>query len=69
MTMGPGKYDDLCTTVREDTAADAVILIVLRGNLGSSFCVQALGDSVPELPVLLEHLAAAIRQDAAEVKH
>lgn len=64
MPLGPGKYDDLCTKVREDTAADAVVLIVLGGNLGSGFSVQALGEPLSELPILLEHLAKQIRAEA-----
>jgi len=64
MSIGPGKYDDLCTKVREDTAADAVVLIVLRGNLGSGFSVQALGEPLSELPAILEFMAKQIRAAA-----
>ncbi len=42
MTVGPGKYDDLCTYVREQANAEAVILIVLGGNKGSGFSCQAI---------------------------
>lgn len=40
MPLGPGKYDPLCTMVREATRAEAVILGVF-GPEGVGFSVQA----------------------------
>jgi hypothetical protein len=42
MPVGPGKYDDLATLVRETTNAQAVVLIIVEGDRGSGFSVQAL---------------------------
>jgi hypothetical protein len=39
--MGPGKYDGVCSLAREATEGKAVVLIVLDGNRGSGFSVQA----------------------------
>lgn len=40
MPVGPGKYDDLCTYVREQAEADGVIVIVYGGNKGPGFSCQ-----------------------------
>ncbi len=37
---GPGKYDNICTLVREGTEARGVIVIILGGNLGNGFSAQ-----------------------------
>ena len=63
MTMGPGKYDDLCTHVREQAQADGVVLIIANGKQGSGFSVQAPIDVHAALPGLLESLAESIRMD------
>jgi len=41
MATGPGKYDDICTTVRVDTNAQAAIVIILNGDRGSGFSLQS----------------------------
>jgi hypothetical protein len=62
--IGPGKYDDLATRAREAAEAGAVILIVLDGNKGSGFSMQAHGMIMTEgLPMLLRRLADDIEQD------
>lgn len=38
--FGPGRYDDLCTYVREQSQAAGAIVIVLGGNRGFGFSVQ-----------------------------
>jgi hypothetical protein len=62
MPVGPGKYDDLCTYVRERTGG-SVVLIVVDGSKGPGFSVQANLATTMLLPDLLEHLAAQIRRD------
>lgn len=63
---GAGKYDALATRAREDAEADAVIVIVLGGNKGSGFSVQARGhvaeDVESRLAGLLRNLADAIER-------
>jgi len=63
MTIGPGKYDDLCTAVREETNAAGVIVIVIGGTRGHGFSCQADLDTTRQLPDLLESLARQIRAD------
>jgi hypothetical protein len=64
MTIGPGKYDDICTVVREDTNADLAIVIVLSGKYGDGFSCQTVDPMVMErVPEMLETVAEQIRKD------
>jgi len=64
MTIGPGKYDDLCTIVREKAKAKGAIVIVIGGDRGGGFSCQfddlVMMEMVPEL---LEGVAQQIRKD------
>jgi hypothetical protein len=62
MALGPGKYDDECTTARERTGGQ-VILIVLGGERGSGFACQCTEEMLHKLPDMLESIAAQIRED------
>jgi len=68
MAIGPGKYDDVCTHVREQVGiADegqggGVIVIVLGGNRGNGFACQADLATTLALPDMLEHIAKQIRE-------
>lgn len=61
--IGPGKYDDLTTEVRERTKAEGVILIVLKGDRGSGFSCQANVLVTMNLPEMLRSMADEIEQD------
>jgi hypothetical protein len=63
MAIGPGKYDDLCTQVRESAQAKGAIVIVLDGERGSGFSVQADLASTLRLPDLLDIISRQIRDD------
>jgi len=68
MTFGPGKYDDLCTLVRDlagvtEEHGGAAVVIIIGGNRGPGFCVQADLASSLLLPDLLEDVAKQIRRD------
>lgn len=65
MAPGPGKYDDLCTLVREQANAIGAVVIIIGGNAGSGFSVQGPEQLTPALPRLLETIAAQIRRDRA----
>ncbi len=58
--IGPGKYDDVATMVRESTQAEAVIIMVVGGNKGSGFSVQAPLEFTLKLPNILRNIAADI---------
>lgn len=68
MPIGPGKYDDECTMLRESTEAQGVIVIVIGGKLGSGFSVQADRHTTLLLPHMLEYMAAEIRQSFKDGK-
>jgi hypothetical protein len=63
MTIGVGKYDEEAGMVLQRTNARAVILIVIGGNRGEGFSVQAYEDIAPVLPKLLRHTADEIEKD------
>ncbi len=69
MAIGPGKYDDFATLVREATGASAVILIVIDGMLGAGMTVQATEDCVADLPKVLERAATIVRADIDAAPH
>lgn len=62
---GKGKYDDACTIARESVDADGAILIILGGNKGNGFSVQAPEHMLRMLPDVLATMAEAIRLDLA----
>lgn len=60
----PGKYDDLCTYVRNEAQAVAALVVVIAGKDGNGFSVQTLEpDLLPVLPALLRELARSIERD------
>lgn len=61
--IGPGKYDELCTLVRSAACARGVVLIILGGDKGHGFCVQAPLELQVKLPALLRELADGIEAD------
>jgi hypothetical protein len=63
MALGPGKYDDLCTDVRERAGAEGVLLIVLEGKDGNGFSAQISPEALLRFPELLENIAAQMRAD------
>jgi hypothetical protein len=72
MTIGPGKYDDLCTLVRErvgigDKTGGGVCVIVFGGNKGPGFSVQADRATTLMLPDMLEHVARQMRGDTSKL--
>lgn len=61
--MGPGKYDALCTLVREQAEAVLVAVIVMGGNHGSGFAVQTVDPSLSaRLPGILRDMADEIER-------
>jgi hypothetical protein len=63
MTHGPGKYDQFATYVRVHTEAAAVVVIVIDGNKGEGFSVQADETVVLKLPAMLRALADEMDRD------
>lgn len=63
MPHGPGKYDDLCSEARTKANAAGAILIILDGDKGHGFEVQAPIDVQLRLPTLLRDTAQKIEDD------
>jgi hypothetical protein len=62
--IGEGKYDDLCTHVREDADAQVAIVIVIGGKRGSGLSVQSVGGYIDHsLPKLLRKVADTIEAE------
>ena len=68
MALGEGKYDPLCTYVREKAKAKACIVIIMGGNHGHGFSMQAEEkvssmEWVSEIPEVLRKVANDIEND------
>ena len=65
MSLGPGRYNDVCTYVRKRTRARLVILMILDGERGEGFEVQTSDPLLLKtLPKLLRDMADGIEGDA-----
>jgi hypothetical protein len=62
MPEGPGKYDDLCTAARQTAEADAALLIIFGGNMGSGFSAQIPSNLVGDVPAILRAIADQIEE-------
>jgi hypothetical protein len=65
MPLGPGVYDEHASRVRAETDATAVILIVIGGERGSGFTMQAPPAMTEALPSILRSMADSIEADLA----
>lgn len=68
MAVGPGKYDDLCTEIREKAGAEGAIVIISKGKHGDGFSCQASIEMTLALPDILENIAQQIRADVKKGK-
>jgi len=67
--IGAGKYDALCTAVRDQTqATEGVIVLVFGGEQGDGFSMQATLELTMNLPTILRDLANKIEKDAERLK-
>lgn len=64
--IGAGKYDDLCTIVREKAEAIAALVIVIGGNKGPGFSAQMPPQLSEEIPKLLRGIADEIEKNFRE---
>lgn len=55
--QGAGKYDDLCTYVREESQAEGAFVVILNGVKGSGFSVQLTSRDLHRLPSILRSMA------------
>lgn len=61
-SFGPAKYDDICTVARLASGAQSCILIVIEGNKGTSFSIQATAQVSLMMPAALRSMANEIEK-------
>jgi len=72
MALGPGKYDDLASLVRKEVGLaegrcpGGVVLIVLGGDKGHGFSIQADPLTMLRLPEMLRVMADQIEGDVKQ---
>lgn len=67
MPVGPGKYDDMATLVREKIKAKGgVIVMVFDGERGNGFSVQTTLEILTQLPMCLRGMAGEIEAGLLE---
>jgi hypothetical protein len=68
MAYTEGRYDTVVDGVLQQTAAEAVILVVLGGNKGSGFTLSCKAQVVEKvharLPMMLREIADSIERGA-----
>jgi hypothetical protein len=66
MALGPGKYDDVATTVMFETQAKLVLIAVVDGNRGQGFACQCSDVSLMRtIPEILRTIADQLEDDVA----
>lgn len=60
--VGPGKYDDLCTYVREQAKAEGAVVLVFNGKHGEGFSAQLSLVLRMTLPGILRRMADDIEK-------
>ena len=63
--INQGKYDDVCSVVREGTQAEGAMLIILNGEFGSGFSAQLPMDFMKKIPGVLRSMANHIEKEHA----
>ena len=64
MSNGPGKYNDLCVEAMEKAKAKCAIVIIMDGENGNGFSVNAVSpDYIHALPKMLMVMAIKVQQD------
>jgi hypothetical protein len=62
--IGPGKYDDICTEIRERLGAQGVVLVVLNGTRGHGVSQQVMAKPETVKP-LMAALAGMLNEVAS----
>jgi hypothetical protein len=66
MPTGPGKYDHLCTYVREQANAEGAAVIVFNGSRGSGFSLQGTMRVQLGISDMLDYMAREIRKSLGQ---
>jgi hypothetical protein len=68
MPLGPGKYDDEATEIREKLHAAGIILIVLGGDKGQGFSAQLDFAATMAIPEILRTVADQIEESSVQIQ-
>lgn len=68
MPTGPGKYDDLCTFVREKADAEGAAVIIFNGSKGCGFSVQGTMRVQLGITDMLDYMSSEIRRSLGQPK-
>lgn len=63
MAIGPGKYDDEVTELRERLKARGIVLLVRGGMRGDGFEVHLAREDLIKLPSILRDVADQVEKD------
>jgi len=62
--IGPGRYNEECTELRERLQASGIILAVVGGSKGNGFSLQFVaGPETAAMPAILRRIAEQIEKD------
>ena len=61
--IGPGKYEEQCARVLEETEAQGVLLLIFGGNQGNGAPCKATPEMMKAMPGLLRQIADGMEQD------
>jgi hypothetical protein len=61
--LGPGKYDDIGTALIHGLKAEGVLLIVVKGALGSGTACKTTPEGRKVFPCLLRKIADEMEKD------
>lgn len=64
--IGPGKYDDECTELRDKIKGE-IVLLVVDGIKGTGFAVQMSLINMGQLPKILRSMADSIEYDYKKI--
>lgn len=68
MAYGPGRYDVICTALREELRAEGVVLLIAGSPAGSGFSVQGTPAFMVKLPQLLRDAADEAQRDLQRMR-
>lgn len=68
MAQGTGKYDPQLVRALADAGSECGILLVMNGDHGSGFAIQATVQQLKHLPLVLREVADAIDADVADIE-
>jgi hypothetical protein len=68
MAFGPGRYDDVCQCVLEETGGEIAIVAVVNGKRGHGVSHKAITGSSIDLAEMLMTQARVFREAADELQ-